>query len=241
MDLYEIEKKLTPEAKRILEDLVEEYKRKLLWETYSRAFKKIDNQYEKILPEDIFYGLQREANNEEHRKKRKVELLMETYKVVGIILSLTAIIYFIYSTFEFKLNEGQFLSIVFAFVGVIITLLSFSITKLYKMRQSKSPERTANDDLRMLFISKWIELESISRRHLSPKYSSESEKIPITIILRDLKERQLLDDIDFSKFNYLLKMRNVIVHGNKEIRTHQILESIKEVDNLIDKLMSNAL
>lgn len=219
---------------KYLDELADEYKVLLYKALVSRSkplddlsiseLLRLDNETKKPLLEDY---------QRQQRKRRMLLTVGLTYMFLGffifVVFEITK------SNFEYSIdNIISLMSIVIGFVGLLASILSFSLPTL-NLSSGKYNSKQKEEFLAILeyeVVAKWRELEGLTN-DLS---INTNVKTPRSII-SFLADNHFIDGEEYKLLKDFLRMRNSIVHStNSEYSSEKIKKMMDEVDKVIAKI-----
>lgn len=91
-----------------------------------------------------------------------------------------------------------------------------------------------------LYSQKWLQIEK-TLRHLSAKMFNESnQNEPLSLLIRRLRQENILSVEKNEKVYHLLKIRNQIVYGTSNIRKSDLQRALVEADKIHAKIKARS-
>lgn len=156
-------------------------------------------------------------------KLQRVRLILRMYSVLGLMVSVGAIGYFLLTFLPVDLTLNQRLAVIVAGVGLLLSLTSILMLEYYAATLVVREQEWQQAE----FIKTWIDFEQASRAAIGDeeKYTRSS----IRSILKELRDEGKITDDDLELLEDALKARNSIVHGARTV-------SQKVLDNMTSSL-----
>lgn len=171
-----------------------------------------------------------------YRKKNRLKLILRLYSFIGIIMALVAIIYFVISYYGLNLNSNQRLALMFAGVGLVLSLMSKLYSEIIKEREKEQEARRIELNKISHFVLNWATLErtiySILERN-EPNIS----KFGIKRNIRLLFEQEIISDREFINLERALDLRNKIVHGHTTASSEELDRYSEQLNEVVDKIL----
>lgn len=171
-----------------------------------------------------------------YRKKNRLKLILRLYSFIGIIMALVAIIYFVISYYGLNLNSNQRLALMFAGVGLVLSLMSKLYSEILKEREKEQEARRIELNKISHFVLNWATLErtiySILERN-EPNIS----KFGIKRNIRLLFEQEIISDREFINLERALDLRNKIVHGHTSASSEELDRYSEQLNEVVDKIL----
>lgn len=109
-----------------------------------------------------------------------------------------------------------------------------------KHYKSKDEELTLGkwyQDVIWVFITKWIQLEALIKKHLKEKkWNANGYRFSPMFLSRELRDYWILNEQDARQIDYLRRFRNNLVHWIEIANETTFLTAIDMIDDLIKKL-----
>lgn len=163
------------------------------------------------------------------RMRRKLDLLLRAYSLMGLLMAILAGGYFMVSLLP-ELTKNQLMSLTFTGVGIALALMSRTLLIWRKEREAGEVERMTEYESVASFLDTWARFERISKEALS-KEGEDFNRHSLRSVISRLHEEGKLNDSDVISLEEALQTRNLIVHGERPFST-KIAQSV--TDSLID-------
>ncbi len=265
METFEYKEKLTISACEEYDNIVNQFRARLLKEAYLIATKnqtsdkeislndileanKLLNGHNRnisSLDEDINESLRQSIESvkasAEIRRLRRAKLMLLALATAGIIYVLAGFIVYIMRNNSFVFHDSSFTMIAF---GVVIILLSIVMGALtvyqQKMRIEKRKESIKMNETIIKF---WSRIDSLSKLLMENQFARLGNDNNKRIQIEEIKSHvdliyQLLEtDSEKSQFEELLNVRNKIIHGDSfDISIEEKEDAITVAYSIINKL-----
>jgi hypothetical protein len=171
-----------------------------------------------------------------YRKKNRLKLILRLYSFIGILSALVSIIYFVISYYEFNLTPNQRLSLMFAGVGLLLSLMSRFYSELIKEREKEQEIRRIELNKISHFVLNWTTLERTIYSILE-KNEPNVSKFGIKRNIRLLFDEEIISDREFINLERALDLRNRIVHGHTTSTSEELDRYSEEINEVIDKIL----
>ncbi|MEW5870755.1 MAG: hypothetical protein AB1894_15890 [Chloroflexota bacterium] len=236
-----LESKLTPAAEEVLDELIKDYRLQLLKEA-NKSASDITGEVREISVRDILDALQKMESFGTSKRAKFIERLFIMYAFLGMIMSLIG-----YIMNQFLLLPS-YLPEILSLVGALLALFSLSAYYLNTKRvvsfdsllSSKRDSTSDTNDYSMLFISKWRDIEILSREVISYLIGeSNVGNMPIRDLLNNLLKFQIISQSDSKLYLKLLDKRNSLVHSKTVELSASEYSELESIADLIIKKLYN--
>ena len=224
---------LTSAAKEVLEDILVEYKSRILDEAFLRAIISPKGEKE-ISVRDIIDSVENLNQKERQTKKRKIELVMQIYSILGIIFVLASLTILLEGSFD-PFNTRQLVMITGFVTGITFIFMPLIYQRLRGLIAIVEPTTASKQtaiDASYAFIQRWKLIEETLRK-LSGESGLGSSRRPFSSIIQELQFRGQLSKSDGNRLRELLSMRNAIVHEEYRVGRDEIRFAINNADDLL--------
>lgn len=171
-----------------------------------------------------------------YRKKNRLKLILRLYSFMGIFSSVLAIIYFVISYYKFDITSSQRLALMFAGVGLLVSLMSRFYSEIIKERENEQEARAAELNKISHFVLNWATLERTIYSILE-KNEPNVSRFGIKRNIRLLFEEQIISDREFINLERALDLRNKIVHGHTSSTSEELDRYSEQINEVIDKIL----
>jgi hypothetical protein len=235
-----LEYKLTPAAKEVLFEMVEDYKIQLLKEA-NKSASDITGEVREISVRDLLETLQKFESPKINKRAALIERILIIYVFIGILTALIGYIFTRYTTSQFSDTVGL--------AGSLLALLSLSLYFINTQHRitigslvvSKRDTSFDTKDYSMLFPLKWIEIETLSKEVIA-YYIGESnvDKMTIRDLINNLQKFHVLNSADSELFLRLLEKRNSVVHSRAFEMSATEYKELEDCANIVLKKLQFA-
>ena len=170
--------------------------------------------------------------------RRKFESILKIYSMMGIVVAIFGIAYFLLATLDVHLTFEQQIALLISGVGFALSAASWSLLKMRRER--------LNDDINKLksmqelseFLWKWSKFEEISKALLSETDLSYNRR-SIREVIDMLLQTQIISRSDALVLDEAIQTRNLAVHRGSEIPESMISKYSEKLDKIIDKILDS--
>ncbi|MCP5381808.1 MAG: hypothetical protein H6912_05505 [Kordiimonadaceae bacterium] len=171
----------------------------------------------------------------EKRKNYSFKRILNAYSLFGLLISIFAFGYFLFSLFDFQLTENQQLSLMIAGVGLALSLMSRAMLVYSKQKESERKELDLSYYDAINIILLWSEFEKISKNKLDELRVSYN-KHSISEIISGLIEYSILSHEDRLILDDIRLIRNRLAHGNSNYSNELIVYYKNILLSIMDKI-----
>lgn len=162
----------------------------------------------------------------QRRIRRKIDLLLRAYSLMGLLIAILAVGYFVLTLLPFDLSQKQQMALMVAGVGISLALMSRTLIIYRKERESEELERLNEYQNFASFLDTWVRFERVSKE-LLVKEGEEFNKHSLRSVISRLYEEGKIDKRDLAILEEALQTRNSLVHGERSLPT-QLVEKITD-------------
>lgn len=229
---------VTPAARRLVDELVDDYRLQLLSAAESSAAQ-IGGQVREVSVHDVVAAL-RALKSTGHRERSRTERLLTLYTVAGAAVAVGG---FAYWAFDYAVSVTSLqaqLPILIGVSGLLLFAVSFLTLRLRTLRMQGSgyalTSASSDELLRGRFLHVWRDIE-IALRSLAAHEVGESVADAPLGVLFDLAARgRLLSATDLTRLPKLIDLRNAVAHSSRPVPVDQLQRAISEALLLRDAL-----
>ena len=167
--------------------------------------------------------------------RRKIDLVFKIYSYIGLMIAIIGIVYFILITFSFEFTKSQQIALVFAGIGLALSVTSRIFLLMRKERMEYETKKIKLMQYLSEFIWKWSKFESVSKETLLKK-GKEYNKYSIRATIDHLYHENIIDDSDIVILEEAIQARNSAVHGGDSFPIDMIIQYTKQIDGIIAKI-----
>jgi hypothetical protein len=235
-----LETKLTPAAREVLDELVDDFKHQLL-NSAAESASSISGEIREISIRDILKGLETTQLRHQAKKLAKGERVALLYAGIGLMLLILTTVFEVFGESFLPLNSS--FSSLIGLIGITTALTALFMLLWLRRRElsdiflsSRDAVRLEASDYSMVFVRKWRELELEARAFVSDQFGESRANIPIPELVNYLHKGEVLSIADEKIFMNILRLRNTVLHKGEELSQAQYLAAIKDADNLLSKI-----
>jgi hypothetical protein len=242
MENVNFEEKLTPAAREALNEMVDNYRSKILIEAGEYA-SRLSGEVHEISVSDIMNSIGKNLQQSEILRRSKIDAVLSIYIILGLLMTGTSLLYFFLGDIFEKLTYIKRLAILISIAGFVIAIVSYAISKYrqyktiygeYYSYVSTMPTSEYFD----LFIRKWQQIE-ISIRALAASLFGESiADEPISMLVKRLTNSGKINDNDSKQILEILFIRNKLVHKATDVPLNNLRNATRDADHILSKLKS---
>jgi uncharacterized protein YutE (UPF0331/DUF86 family) len=161
--------------------------------------------------------------------RRRFETILKLYTVMGVLISIFALAYFLLSMLDIELTQTQQLTLLIAGTGLALSLTSWAMLlfrKKIKALQSASE-----------IIYLWAEFEDVGKNILNSN-DVEYNRHSIRQVISLLTERDIISQKESVELEEIMQMRNAAAHGRAELAPETVLRAKDTIREIISKVNS---
>jgi hypothetical protein len=244
MKNIDLEEKLTSAAQQALDELIEDYRTRILLGAKESA-SNLTGEIQEISVHDILNSVNKNQVKRPTKMSRKLEIILRLYTIIGLAIAIIGLFSFSFRhTFE-NLNSEQQTGIVIGISGLIFSIVSYIILRLRLVPILNQTSLQEIGDSRktgysMLFIKRWQDIELAARNLVASRFGESIAKAPVSLLIYKLRAENILSLDDEIKLREFLNLRNKILHDGLEIDVDQFEIAIKDVDKILAKIVSSS-
>jgi uncharacterized protein YutE (UPF0331/DUF86 family) len=246
MEIETLETKLTPAAKQALDELLSEYRRRVLVGAAGSA-SRLTGDVREISVQDIVTGWTNDQR-QPLRRARTVDWILRSYTLGGIVIAVGSISFFVYqnvlnSHVIRSLDPDSRLALIVGFSGAALAVLSYTVQQARRTRAALSVARMDTPQYPgtiQAFLNVWQQLELAIRSKVAQTSGESTANRPLSLLMRELQADGVISVNDAAKLREILDIRNRLVHAGREVGSDEVAEATKEARRLFEKLAINA-
>ncbi len=240
----ELDEKLTPAAKQALDELISDYRNRVLIGAKESA-SNLTGEAQEISVHDILASVNRNQTKRTSSLQRSMEMFFRLYVVLGLIIGSGGVLFFLYQGVFPTLGYEQRLALMLSFGGFMISAISYAFLKLRGSRAATLPDLQEMNESRkagysMLFIRRWQDIELAARSLVASRLGESSAKAPVSLLISKLRQDEILNADDEARLREFLTLRNKILHQGVEINREQFEQASKDADRILTKMVSGS-
>jgi hypothetical protein len=230
--------KLTPAAKEVLNEVVEDYRLQILKEANLYA-SDVTGEIREVAVKDLLHALQKLDSTKDNTKTAKIKFILIVYVFFGVLTSFLAAVYT-------QFSESHLLDL-FGLVGSLLALISFVLYINYtkpnltigSLSISTKANRLNKEQYSRLLIMQWRKIEILSKDVLSNIIGeSEVDNLSLRVLMTYLEKFKIFNPDELNIYLELFRKRNKVTHSNKtDISTEEFNKFMNSSDILIKKLL----
>ncbi len=242
MNTQEIEAKLTPAAKVALKELVDNYEQQLLLNA-ARTAEQATGGHDEISVRDIVSGAESYGAESRNIKLIRRKKMLQLMALTGVAYMIAGIAYLLYMSTN--MSRTQMMGLTATFLGAIISLVSYLLSRTMKERYSDSDIRLRGRDIQtgieiqnaeLELIKRWTMIELLSRDLLSSLLGESRANAPLGQVMNILTEKNIWNKQDYNNARMLLDMRNGILHKGTNYTNAEVNKALASLESLIQKI-----
>jgi len=171
-----------------------------------------------------------------YEMKRRLENVLRMYMLIGGIVTVIGVAYFVLSTLDIDFSKPQQIALLIAGVGFGVTVASFVIILIRKERRIYDAEIKSSLDSASEFLRYWAMFENVSKDVLQSenrKYNIHSLRETIEVLYKEGK----IDESDLIALEEAIQVRNSLVHKGDTISPERARKYIKMLTDIIQKVI----
>jgi hypothetical protein len=227
----EAETRLTPEAKRVLDDLVDDIRRQTVLSADQLSYG------DEVTARDVIEAFQRQARTPGvagEPRVRRLSIIVGLYAVFGVA---TVTVGFLVNYLDSgPLADSSWVIIV---SGASLSVAAAALLQTTRMRlrehEAQLDERRRADQGVSEFLRDWIAIESEIRLAAASLLGSSASEKPVSQLAKDLARAGFLSSKEADAATSLHRRRNALVHGGP-VDEAALRESLRETDVLLSAL-----
>lgn len=154
-----------------------------------------------------------EADDKRFLRRRKMELVLRMYSLLGVLMAILSAGYFVQTLLPFTLSEQQKTALLIIGVGLVLATMSRALLVFYREREA---ERMAERERLLTLLDAWSSFETVSKRVLDQQ-GEKFDQHSVRSIISKLQSDGKINDADVRIIEEALGARNAIVHGQRSL------------------------
>lgn len=192
-----------------------------------------DFNYERLELEKDLWELQKRQS-----MHRKFETILKLYSLVGLVIAIFGIAYFVFTTLDIELSRIQQMALLVSGTGLGLSITSWALLVIRRERIDADVKKLKSMQDLGEFIWKWSKFEATSKEVLLAQ-GKEFNKYSIREIIERLYEDKIIDKEDAISLEEAIQARNMVVHGGGIIPKEMLDRYSSQIDEVILKLKKN--
>lgn len=172
------------------------------------------------------------------RRKSRIEQILKLYMIMGALIGIFSLSYFLLSFLEIQLSKIQMMTLASAGLGVSLSLASWAMLVYRRQKELDESEKLNSLENATKLMNLWSEFEFIAKHRLEKEgvvYSKHS----IRSVFKSLLEHDFLSKQDIIMLDDAMQLRNSIAHSRPGVEFSPesidraakiLLESIHKLD-----------
>ncbi|MEO2281355.1 hypothetical protein [Pseudoalteromonas pernae] len=171
------------------------------------------------------------------KRKSRVEQILKLYMIMGALIGIFSLSYFLLSFLEVELSQTQMMTLASAGLGVALSLASWAMLVFRKQRELEESEKLESLQSATKLMYLWSEFEFSAKNRLESE-GIDYSKHSIRSVLSSLFEHEFLSKKDLMMLEDAMQLRNSIAHSRlgSELSPELIDRTSKVLIDSINKL-----
>jgi hypothetical protein len=235
----DVEGKLTPAARQALDELLDDYRKRVLLGASDSASTLGD--VHEISVHDIMAGLERLQADYKGRLPSLLLRILSAYIVLGIVAGLSGLVTFSYRQILQGRSVHEQLPLLFALSGFSLSAVSYAYLRLRSARGSYH-QLGASMSVSPLpgyvgaFIAQWRDLELGLREAAAARLGESGAAAPMSALVDRLINDGQLSPEDGQRMRELVRLRNQIIHQGRDISENVLLIATRDAERITTRL-----
>lgn len=167
--------------------------------------------------------------------RRRVETILKLYSLLGLVVAVFGIAYFILTTLDIEFTRVQQMALLISGTGIFLSVTSWALLMLRRERMKDEVKKLQLMQELSEFIWKWSKFEAISKEVLL-RQGKEFNKYSIREIIEHLSHEGIIDKSDILLLEEAIQARNMAVHGGGSFPNEMIARYSQQLDEVISKI-----
>ncbi len=168
---------------------------------------------------------------------RRYEQIFQLYAVVGAVMGVAALLYFLFSKLQIELTKEEMLALMTSGVSFLISIISFGFLYLRRQTYKLDVEKAQYFGSASDFLVQWVRFENAGRAALEAE-GSDFNRMSVRDILGRLVNDGRLTPSEATMLEETVRFRNALVHGGQRIAPTQLARFSSMVENIANRLES---
>lgn|GEM_PF-1706050 len=169
--------------------------------------------------------------------RRRFETVLKLYTVMGALISIFALAYFLLSMLDIELTKTQQLTLMVAGTGLALSLTSWAMLLFRKQREFEESKKIKAFQSASEIIYLWAEFEDVGKNILNSN-DIEYNRHSIRQVINLLYERDIISQRESIELEEIMQMRNAAAHGRAELAPESVLRAKDTIREIISKVSS---
>lgn len=168
------------------------------------------------------------------KSKSRVEQILKLYIVLGALLGIFSLAYFLLSFLDVQLTKDQMMTLALSGLGIALSLASWAMLIFRKQKQLEESAKFSSLQNATKLMYLWSEFEFAAKEKLESK-QIEFSKHSIRTVISALYEHNLINRKEAISLEDAMQLRNSIAHNRLgEEVSPEIIDRMSKV--LIDSI-----
>lgn len=169
---------------------------------------------------------------------RRFESVLKLYSIMGIVVAVFGIAYFVLTTLDIQLNTNQQIALLTSGVGLTLSAASWFLLVMRRERLNDELNKLKSMQELSEFLWKWSRFEEVSKNILS-RSDKEFNRHSIREVIELLLKNKVIDGSDALALDEAIQARNMAVHGGSELPKTIVAEYSKKLDEVVNKILKS--
>lgn len=170
--------------------------------------------------------------------RRRFESILKLYSMMGVVVAVFGVAYFILTTLDIQLSFKQQVSLLVSGVGLALSAASWSLLVMRRERLNDEINKLKSMQELSEFLWKWSKFEDISKSILL-RSEQEFNRHSIREVIELLLINEVIDRSDALALDEAIQARNMAVHGGSELPKAMISKYSEKLDEVVDKILKS--
>ena len=173
--------------------------------------------------------------NARYSRRSRIELVLNIYSLLGVLLALLGAGYLILTLLPFELSHDQKLAAAVVGFGLAIAVMSQMVISIRKKYDSDVVARKIDQESIVSFLNTWEKFEAVSRNALEKK-GEKFDRYSLRSIISKLNSEGEIDDADVRALEEALQARNTVIHSKEPLSASFVQEITNLLVHIIQKI-----
>jgi hypothetical protein len=221
MDINGIESSLTPAARQVLDEILNDYRREVLLHSRESAAR-LTGDVREIAVHDVVNALDQMRRRGLRNRSISCERVLIRSLIVGCAMAISLVLFIRVfgitdSTAVLDFILGLTLGVS---SGCLAALIAVRRRRLPVLMRSENECVESDDSARLLLV--WAEIEQRLRALAASQFGESAASRPLSTIIQELVDKSLVDESESRDITTVLRARNAVAHGQLNLRTSAI-------------------
>jgi hypothetical protein len=237
----ELDDKLTPVAREMLDELLEQQRERLLIRAAESA-KTVTGELREISVHDVLRSLQDDQRLDAYREQTRrsfLDRILRLYAATGVLIGGVGVTMYFFRQTLSKGNFAEQLPLLIGLTGFMLAAAAWMTVSLRASRGSAPRSALSSTaevvDANARFISLWIEVEDALRRAVSERVRRDAP-VPISSQIEMLTEQRRLTSEEATTLRALVALRNRILHSGDRSSAAELRSAVERGERLLRRL-----